>query len=66
MPRLIKIDETKKKTITHNHCGAVIEYFEYEVKSYVHYDYGGGSDTVYYIECPNPKCNDKKIKIRTV
>lgn len=53
MPKLIRIDKKKAKRITHNECGAVIEYFQSEVKSFLHKDYGGGSDTVYYIICPN-------------
>lgn len=33
-------------------CGAVLEYVPKDVKQRVEHDYGGGSDTVYYIECP--------------
>jgi len=53
--KLIKIDKKKAKRVTHSHCGAVVEYFESEVKSFLHTDYGGGTDTIYYIICPN--CN---------
>jgi hypothetical protein len=39
--------------VTHKDCGALIEFYPNEIKSFVHYDYGGGSDMVYYIVCPN-------------
>lgn len=57
MPRLIKIDKQQEKQITHKECGAVIGYFPNEIQSYTHYDYGGGSDLIYYIICPN--CGQK-------
>ena len=53
MPRLIEIDKTQEVTVIHKKCGAKIGYFLNEVKSYVHHDYGGGSDKVYYIDCPH-------------
>ena len=53
MAKVIKIDKTKAKRVTHTDCGAVVEYFQKEVQSFVHHDYGGGSDMVYYITCPN-------------
>jgi hypothetical protein len=53
MAKVVKIDKKKMKRVTHNSCGAVVEYFENEVQSFVHHDYGGGSDMVYYIICPN-------------
>ncbi len=56
MARIIKIDKDCEKKVTHKKCGAVIGYFQTEVQSFIHYDYGGGSDTVYYITCP--KCGD--------
>ena len=36
MAKVIKIDKTKAKRRTHSDCGAVIEYFENEVKSTQH------------------------------
>lgn len=60
MPKLIKIDKGQQKKTTHSDCGAVISYFKNEVQSAVHYDYGGGSDTWYYIICPN--CG-KKVEV---
>lgn len=61
MPRLIKIDKEQEKQITHKDCGAVIAYFQNEVQSFRHYDYGGGSDMVYYIICPN--CG-KRVEVK--
>lgn len=59
MAKVIKIDNKKAKRVTHGDCGAVVEYFENEVQSYTHHDYGGGSDEVYYIICPH--CTHKII-----
>ena len=53
MAKVIRIDKKKAKRRTHNECGAVVEYFESEVQSFTHHDYGGGSDLVYYIVCPH-------------
>lgn len=53
MAKVVKIDKTKMKRVTHSSCGAVVEYFENEVQSFIRTDYGGGSDMVYYIVCPN-------------
>ena len=33
-------------------CASVVEYTLSEVEDYIHHDYGGGKDTVYYIVCP--------------
>lgn len=53
MAKVKKIDKSKMKTITHNDCGAVIEYFQNEVKSEWKSDYGGGSDLYHYLKCPH-------------
>jgi len=53
MAKVVRIDKTKMKRVTHSSCGAVVEYFENEVQSFIRTDYGGGSDMVYYIVCPN-------------
>ena len=54
MAKIIRIDKTKAKQITHSECGAVIEYFENEVESKVEPEpYGGGHDTYHYLTCPN-------------
>jgi hypothetical protein len=53
MPRLIEIDKSCEKQVTHKKCGAVIGYFQNEVQNKKVTDYGGGNDTYYYIICPN-------------
>ncbi len=54
MAKVIKIDESQAKRITHKSCGAVIEYFDNEVEKKVENEpYGGGTDTYYYLTCPN-------------
>lgn len=54
MAKVIKIDKTKKKRITHSDCGAVIEYFQNEVETKLENEpYGGGSDYYNYLKCPN-------------
>lgn len=53
MAKVVKIDKSKMKIITHSECGAVIKYFESEVKSEWKSDYGGGSDLYHYLICPN-------------
>jgi ribosomal protein S27E len=57
MAKVIGFDNSAKKKVTCKECAAIIEYVPKEEKSYVHRDYGGGSDTVYYIDCPN--CQNK-------
>ena len=57
MPKLLRIDPGQAKEVTHTKCGAVISYFEREVQSAIYHDYGGGSDTWYWITCPN--CEEK-------
>lgn len=59
MPRLIKIDKKKEKKITHKDCGAVIGYYQNEVKEFVYHDYGGGSELCHYIECP--RCKERVL-----
>lgn len=53
MARLIEIMPEHEKIIVHKDCGAKIGYYPSEVKSAIYYDYGGGSDTWYYIKCPH-------------
>ena len=38
-------------------CGALLEINALDIKSGVHHDYGGGTDTYYYIICP--ECGSK-------
>jgi uncharacterized protein with PIN domain len=49
-----------KYTVCRN-CGVTLQYVPRDVQEYVHHDYGGGSDTVYYIKCP--ECN-KQVNVR--
>ena len=54
MAKVVKIDKTKAKTRTHSDCGAVIEYFQYEVECKMEDEpYGGGRDMYSYLTCPN-------------
>ena len=53
MAKVIGFDDAAKKKVTCQECSAIVEYVPVEVKSYVHKDYGGGSDIVYHITCPN-------------
>lgn len=39
-------------------CGAVLEYVPRDIKSQTATDYGGGSDTWYYIVCP--QCQNRQ------
>jgi len=41
MAKVVKIDKSKMKKVTHNECGAVIKYFSNEVESKWKSDYGG-------------------------
>lgn len=38
-------------------CGVKLSYVPMDVQSYIHYDYGGGSDRIDYINCPG--CSSK-------
>jgi len=54
MARVIEVKvKSVEKIVVHKDCGAKIGYYQNEVKSYTHHDYGGGSDEVYYVVCPN-------------
>ena len=45
-----------KEVICRN-CGATLEYVPADITQETHHDYGGGSDTYYFIDCP--KCNQQ-------
>lgn len=60
MPKVIKIDPPELK-VKHGDCGAVISYYENEVQSFIHHDYGGGREIIRYIICPN--CG-KRVQVR--
>lgn len=57
MPKVVGFDPKLVKRCTCKSCSAIIEYTDNEVCRWVHYDYGGGSDYVYEIICPN--CGNK-------
>lgn len=57
MARLIEIVKSEERTVIHKDCGAKIGFYLNEVRSAVYHDYGGGSDTWYYIICPH--CGEK-------
>ncbi len=40
-------------------CGYELEYTGVDVNSYQKTDYGGGTDTYYYITCPRPPCGEQ-------
>ena len=57
MPRLIEILKSEERTVVHKDCGAKIGFYNNEAQTGNHQDYGGGSETWYYIICPN--CGEK-------
>jgi predicted RNA-binding Zn-ribbon protein involved in translation (DUF1610 family) len=59
MARVIEILKTEEKIVVHKDCGAKVGYYKNEEKNYTYTDYGGGSNVVYYITCPN--CGEKII-----
>lgn len=61
MARLIKISKEEEKRVTHKECGAVIGYYKSEIQETVYHDYGGGSELIYFIICPN--CG-KRIEVK--
>lgn len=63
MPRFIRIDRGVELKVTHSACGAIIGYYQSEVKYDTRIDFTGDSEKWYYIICPNPNCN-KKIEVK--
>lgn len=62
MAKVVGFDDSVKKKVTcrgTKGCGAIIEYFPGEVKSKHGTDYGGGSDGMEYLFCPN--CGEKAV-----
>lgn len=53
MARLIEILPSEEKIVVHRDCGAKIGYYLNEVQSRTYSDYGGGTDTYYWIICPH-------------
>lgn len=41
------------KQVICKRCGCTLEYVPLDVKSFTSTDYGGGTDTSYYINCAN-------------
>jgi DNA-directed RNA polymerase subunit RPC12/RpoP len=54
-------DKSVVKQVVCSNCGAKLEYVPNDVKTSVHHDYGGGSDTYSHIQCP--QCN-KSVTVR--
>lgn len=50
---IVGIDETRYKFVTCGNCARRLKYTNFDKNSYVDYDYGGGSDRIEYIICPN-------------
>lgn len=48
-------DKSVVKQVVCKHCGVTLDYVPNDVITGTHYDYGGGSDNVYYIVCLNCK-----------
>lgn len=56
----VKSDKpVKTKTVICMKCSYQLEYTGEDVQSYDKTDYGGGTDTYYYIVCPRPTCREK-------
>jgi hypothetical protein len=52
MVEVVGRDEKAKRRVTHSRCGMILEYYDREVRSQRYTDYGGGSETYYFIVCP--------------
>lgn len=57
--RVISDKPIKTKKCTCTKCGYELEYTGEDVSFYNHTDYGGGSDTYYFIICPRETCKEK-------
>ncbi len=55
MVEVIGKSKAVARKITCSGCGNKLAYYKNDVRSWVHHDYGGGSDTYYCITCPG--CN---------
>lgn len=49
---VIGIDQSKYKETTCHNCASRLRYTFYDVNKYLHRDYTGCTDTLYYINCP--------------
>lgn len=57
MPTVVGFEEQLKKRCTCGKCTAIVEYIPREVESASSMDYGGFTDTYWFIHCPN--CGNK-------
>lgn len=57
MVEVIGVDQAQFLEVTCKNCASKLRYTRNEVHEGTHYDYGGGSDTVYWIDCPS--CGQK-------
>lgn len=48
----------RTKTVVCSKCSYELEYTGEDIVSYDKTDYGGGSDTYYYIVCPRRSCGE--------
>lgn len=53
MVQVVGKDPGAVKRVTCKGCASILEYTQSEIQNFTHYDYGGGSDIVYYIICPS-------------
>lgn len=53
MAKIIGKDDSKVRRVTCHNCASRLEFTNSEVDTRTYIDYGGGSDTLYYIICPN-------------
>lgn len=54
--KVVSEGPVRTKQVVCSKCCFKLEYTGVDVKSYTGTDYGGGTDTSYYIDCP--KCGD--------
>lgn len=55
MVSIVGLDKRAVKRVTCRDCASKLEYTLSEVQTYTSHDYGGGSDTHHFIDCP--KCS---------
>lgn len=68
MAKVIGFDDNAKSRVTCSGrkldpgCGAIVEYTKADMRSYSGTDYGGGSDGMEWVDCPNCR---KRIVLRS-
>lgn len=55
MVTVVGLDTSKILRITCKCCAAILEYLPIEVQKRTYKDYGGGTNVVEYIQCPQCK-----------